>query len=168
MADEVQGAPLLSRQQQAPRAPQPASDSHSSPSSRSIAALEAEVHLRGIASLAATAAKLCRCLSDLATPDPGDARRGVLGSSHHYTALLEKVTELCCGVLVINKHLVEPPGLQRSLTRHLQSTGLMAYLCLPALAEAHSAMDPYDRTSLVEARETDLLIGGLLGRVSKV
>ncbi|GAB4815660.1 hypothetical protein N2152v2_002706 [Parachlorella kessleri] len=176
MADEALGAPVfaLPAQQQARTAPQPTNDSHSSPSGPSgssrggIAYPGAETLVQSIASLAGTAVKLHRCLPNLAVLDPADARRGLQGSSYQYVSLLEKVAELCCDVLAANPHLVQAPGPQRSLTRHLQRTGFLTFVCLPALAEAHGAMNPYDRATLLERRETDSLVGGLIPQLGKL
>ncbi|GAB4815659.1 hypothetical protein N2152v2_002705 [Parachlorella kessleri] len=175
VTDELLAVPSInmSRQQQASMAPQPAIHSLSSPSSpssssRNNATLPAAVPLQSIASLAVTAAKVYRCLPDLATLDPSNACHGVLGSSFHYSSLLEKVAMLCCQVLAVNPHLAQAPGPQRSLTRHLQTTGFLAFLCLPALAQAHGAMDEGDRATLIGLRRTDLLVGGLIGKAASL
>ncbi|GAB4815661.1 hypothetical protein N2152v2_002707 [Parachlorella kessleri] len=155
----------LPKQQQAQGTPQPSTHSLSSPSGSSrgsIAPPEAEALVHSTASLTGTAAKLRHCLPNLAALDPANARCGWKGSSYWYVLLLETVTELCCCVLEGNPHLAQAPGPQRSLTRHLQSTGFLTFVCLPALAEAHGAMDPYDRAALLERQTTNMLVAALI------
>ncbi|GAB4815658.1 hypothetical protein N2152v2_002704 [Parachlorella kessleri] len=49
-----------------------------------------------------------------------------------------------------------------------KSTGFLTFLCLPALAQAHDAMDPIDRAALIEHREADMFIDGLIGKKSRL
>ncbi|GAB4815664.1 hypothetical protein N2152v2_002710 [Parachlorella kessleri] len=115
-----------------------ASDSSSSSSSSSDRDLapEAEALLQKVASLAGTAAKLGRCLPAM-TPGP-------MGSSdfacHHY-CIAKNVVAMCCSVLALNSHVIQAPGLHRSLTQHFRSTGFLPFLWLPALAQAMGCPD---------------------------
>ena len=106
-----------------------------------------------------------RCLPDMGTLRPARELSGSPGTIGMFAFAVEHLAVLCCQVLTLAPQSVEAPGPQHSLTRHLKSTGFLAYLCLPALSEVHGRLSLQGRNVLTGRREAINFAADLLQQV---